>query len=98
VAEEQLEPLTPQECVLVYDEVGHEFVELSRDGLRVLEAIERAGNVDNLFESLKSTTPGARERLTDYIAQLHRKGLITSFQPAAALPSASTETHELTSL
>jgi len=97
VAEEQLEPLTPQDCVLVYDEVGHEFVELSRDGLKVLEAIERAGNVDNLLQSLKSTTPGARERLTNYIAQLHNKGLITTFQPAPALPSPSTEPHELTS-
>jgi hypothetical protein len=98
VAEEQLEPLSPQDCILVYDEAGHEFVELSRDGLRVLEAIERAGNVDDLLQSLKSTTPGARERLTDYIAQLHSKGLITTFQPAPALPSPSTEPHELTSL
>lgn len=98
VAEEQLEPLPPQECVLVYDEVGHEFVELSRDGLRVLEAIERAGNVDNLLQSLNSTNPGARTRLTEYITQLHRKGLITSFQPATAVPSSFTEPHELTSL
>ena len=42
-AEEQLDPLGPQDCVLVYEGVEDEFVELGPDGLRVLDAIERAG-------------------------------------------------------
>jgi hypothetical protein len=98
LAEEQLDPLAPQDCVLVYDGVGHEFVELSPDGLRVLDAIERAGNVDSLLRNLESSAPAARARLTDFIAQLHRQGLVTTAEPAPLLPSTPTQAPQPTSL
>jgi len=98
LAEEQLDSLAPQDCVLVYDGVGHEFVELSPDGLRVLDAIERAGNVDALLRGLKSSAPAARTRLTDFIAQLHRQGLVTTAEPAPLRSSTPTQAPQPTSL
>jgi len=89
VAEEQLPPLPPKNRVLLYDKIGHEFVELSPDGQRLLQAIDRAGGVAEFLEALPPTAPEAIERITGFISQLQRQGLIanTAAAPVTSTPS-----------
>jgi len=76
----RLEPLPRIERVLAYDAENHDFVELHEDGLRVLRALERAGDLGALLEQFDPALPGGearRARLTHFAAELHRAGLLT---------------------
>jgi anaerobic magnesium-protoporphyrin IX monomethyl ester cyclase len=75
----RLAPLPRSARVLAYDAENHDFVELRPDGLRVLRALEGAGNLGALLEQFDPALPGGdarRARLTRFAADLHRAGLL----------------------
>lgn len=75
----RLAPLPRNSRVLAYDAENHDFVELHPDGLRVLRALEGAGNLGSLLEQFDPSLPGGearRARLTQFAADLHRAGLL----------------------
>ncbi|MEL6903837.1 MAG: radical SAM protein [Planctomycetota bacterium] len=89
LAEEQLPPLERLDGgrVLVYAAHTAEFVELGRDGLRMVEALRRAGTVGALLTRLAArsdASPAGLERARAFFARLLALGLLES-ESAAAL-------------
>ena len=79
-AQARLTPLPRSPRVLAYDAENHDFVELAPDGLRVLEALREAGDLDALLERIDAALPlgeQRRERLSRFAAELHRVGVLT---------------------
>ncbi len=79
VAEERLEAARATERVLVYDGENCEFVELRPDGLRALKALQRAGSLASLLETIDPSRPNAeraRANLMNFAAELHRLGVL----------------------
>jgi Radical SAM superfamily/B12 binding domain len=87
-AEARIAPLPAERRVLAYDGENHDFVELRPDGLRVLHALERAGDLGALLDSLGPDDASGRAGLTHFAAELHRTGLL-------ALPSEAQDAPEL---
>jgi len=78
-AAQRLEPLRRAPRVLVYVGSEAEFVELRPDGVRALEALEHAGHLGELRDSIDAATPDgrlARERLDAFATELHRLGVL----------------------
>jgi anaerobic magnesium-protoporphyrin IX monomethyl ester cyclase len=75
----RLAPLPRAERVLVYDGAAAEFVALHPDGLRALEALREAGDLETLRSWIDPEAPGAeesRQRLDQFAGELHRLGLL----------------------
>ena len=111
VARERLEDAPREERVLAYDSENHDFVELTADGRRVLQALQRAGSLGGLMRAMDPASPSsarAFEKITAFARDLHRRGLllpddrrtlVPQRRPAAAspssLPAPSAETSSL---
>lgn len=76
-AERELGSIAKKHRVLAYDGESAEFVELTPDGLRVIEALRRAGSLAHLLESVPAGDSASRTKLETFAATLHRSGLLT---------------------
>ncbi|MEM6674798.1 MAG: radical SAM protein [Planctomycetota bacterium] len=83
IAEARLAPLERRPRALLYDPENGEFVELSLDGIRVLDALRAAGRLDALVDAQRArgASDAAIEKLRTFAAQLHRLGAL---RPAGA--------------
>ncbi|MEM9800887.1 MAG: radical SAM protein [Planctomycetota bacterium] len=83
IAEARLAPLERRPRALLYDPENGEFVELSPDGVRVLDALRAAGRLDALVDAQRArgASDAAIEKLRTFAAQLHRLGAL---RPAGA--------------
>ncbi|MFT5197683.1 MAG: anaerobic magnesium-protoporphyrin IX monomethyl ester cyclase [Planctomycetota bacterium] len=63
--------------VLLYDPMGHEFIEVSPDGAKLLRAIRAAGSLEILLENRKAT-PATRDSLRRFADELYRLGVLVS--------------------
>jgi anaerobic magnesium-protoporphyrin IX monomethyl ester cyclase len=89
-----LAPVDARTSVLAYSGRGtSEFVGLTPDGARVLEALRTAGSYGALRASLEHQGSAALERLDTFVARLHRLGLLERAQadPRGALPDRRSE-------
>ncbi|MEO0649348.1 MAG: radical SAM protein [Planctomycetota bacterium] len=85
-AAEQIPPVAARPSMLAYSGGGNsEFVGLSHDGARVLEALRSAGGYAALRESLADQGPNALARLDAFVTDLHRTGLLRAGAPAPAV-------------
>jgi hypothetical protein len=75
-AERALGAIARKHRVLAYDGESAEFVELTPDGLRVIEALRAAGTLGALLASVPESDELAREKLREFAAGLHRSGLL----------------------
>jgi anaerobic magnesium-protoporphyrin IX monomethyl ester cyclase len=78
-ARARLEAAPREERVLAYDAENHDFVELTPDGRRVLQALQRAGSLGGLLAAMDPAQPAsarAFEKVTAFARDLHRRGLL----------------------
>jgi hypothetical protein len=75
-AERELGTVARKRRVLAYDGDGAEFVELTPDGWRAIDALRSAGSLERLLASLDPAESEARKKLTQFAADLHRAGLL----------------------
>ena len=78
-AERRLAPVGRRPRALVYDAENFDFVELTPDGMRVLQALERAGDLDGLCRTIDPDAPDAArafENLSGFARELHRLGVL----------------------
>ena len=90
-AAEALPPLRPQPRTLVYAARTAEFVELSRDGLRLLGALRRAGTVGALLTQLEGrASDAALARARAFFGRLLALGVLESARDAERLEAERT--------
>ncbi len=82
-AEADLGGLTANACILAYAPEQAEFLEISADGASVLNAIEQAGSLAPLLESVEDQ-PEAARRLEQFAARMHGLGALTPSSTAHA--------------
>ena len=78
LAEQTLPAAPPQDGVLLFDPRRCEFLELSRDGWKLLSAIQAAGGLQALLEQHSTPSPAAQDRLRTFTEDLVSKGLLVS--------------------
>src|SRR4030095_6224707 len=84
-AERELGTIAGKDSVLAYCGETAEFVELTPDGARALDALQQAGTLGELLASLPRDDRAARNNLTRFAEKLHRLGLLVKLDPATAL-------------
>ncbi len=75
LASRELPPAAQRERELLYDPKGHEFIEVSPDGARLLRAIRGAGSLEVLLEE-RGAAPATRESLRNFAQDLYRLGVL----------------------
>ena len=75
-AAEELGGLGARDCVLAYAPERAEFVELTADGVRVLDEVERAGDWGRFLAALGPLDAEQRAPLDDFAQKLHRLGCL----------------------
>jgi hypothetical protein len=88
-AERELGSIARNRRVLAYDGDRAEFVELTPDGMRVIDALRSAGNLGRLLASVPEDDAASRAKLEAFAAALHRSGLLSprsGKRPKAAQP------------
>ena len=76
LASQQLPGAPMQEKCLVFVPDRGEFVELARDGWRLLQGIRQAGSLARFFEAHPSNNPAVQSRLAGFVAQVTQLGLL----------------------
>ena len=85
--------------VLAYDGENHEFLELSPDARKLIGALDQAGSLGALLDTLNPDAPETgrtREKLNAFSRELHRNGLLAvknSSNPKVTLNPQSTPSH-----
>ncbi|MFT7678789.1 MAG: anaerobic magnesium-protoporphyrin IX monomethyl ester cyclase [Planctomycetota bacterium] len=88
-AERRLAPATRSQKVLAYDAIACDFVELTPDGQRALDALERAGSLGALLDSLPADRPAAAANLENFARLLYRHDLLVPTEKDLLIPTAS---------
>jgi hypothetical protein len=83
-AERELGHVAKKDSVLAYCGDTAEFVELTPDGARALDALQNAGSLDELLDTIPAGDRAARANVTRFAAQLHRLGLLVKLDPTPA--------------
>ncbi|MCA9000511.1 MAG: radical SAM protein [Planctomycetes bacterium] len=76
-AARELAPAPARHRVLLYDPKGHEFVEVSPDGAKLLRAIRAAGSLNRLLDG-RGANGATRARLRTFAQELYRLGVLVS--------------------
>lgn len=94
-AQKRLAPVTGMAKVLAYDAVACDFVELTTDGQRALNALEHHGTLGALLDSLPASNTAAAANLERFATDLYRHDLLVpTLTPRARQDSTQTSTHE----
>jgi len=80
-AARELGSIARKDSVLAYCGDTAEFVELTPDGARALEALQQAGTLGQLLDSIPAGERAARSNLERFAGSLHRVGLLVKLEP-----------------
>ncbi len=92
LAGQKLPPAPVEERVLLFEPRRCEFLELSRDGWKLLRAIEHAGSLHRLLANHPAPSPAAQASLRRFTHELVAQGLLVPIEStdrahASALPA-----------
>jgi len=96
-ARAQLGGVPRGQSVLAYDPLNHEFLEISPDARKLIEALGQAGSLEALLDTLSPDAPDTGrtyEKIVSFARDLHRGGLLTV--NCTTLPEARTNPRPLT--
>jgi hypothetical protein len=96
-ARAQLGGVPRGQSVLAYDPLNHEFLELSPDARKLIEALGQAGSLEALLDTLDPDAPETGrtyEKIVAFARDLHRSGLLAVNCPS--LPGTRTNPRPLT--
>ncbi|MCP5021278.1 MAG: radical SAM protein [bacterium] len=77
LAGQELPPVEPCDKVLLYDPRGHEFVEISADAGKLLQAIQAAGSLNALLKH-RNAPRATGESLRRFARDLYRLGVLVA--------------------
>lgn len=80
MAGESLPPAPQVESVLLYNRSSHDFVEVSPDSARLLQAVRNRGSLGKVLEPMGDPSPSAQARLRTFAAEMYRLGILLPAQ------------------